>query len=133
MSPHLSPMTTPQDIGSLLNSSGFSMLTLDLDEILITYPTIFELLYDLKGMGENNCSWNRGPNLSKNTLLAAQSIYKEMYGNDDSSIPATFQVLYFIAWKPHEKHVQPAKRGSGEVSFKDVDKLNEIVDKKKEK
>ena len=52
------------------------MLTLDLDEITIMYPSMFELLYDLKGMGENNCAFNRSANLSKDTLLAAQSIYK---------------------------------------------------------
>lgn len=76
MSPHLSPLTTALDIGALLNSAGYSMLTLDLDEIIINYPSMFELLYDLKGMGENNCAFNRGINLSKNTLIAAQSIYK---------------------------------------------------------
>ena len=29
-----------------------------------------------------------------------------MYGNtEDSSIPATYQILYFIAWKPSETQV----------------------------
>jgi hypothetical protein len=29
-----------------------------------------------------------------------------MYGNDeDASIPATYQILYFIAWKPSETQV----------------------------
>jgi len=23
-----------------------------------------------------------------------------MYGNEDGTVPATFQILYFIAWKP---------------------------------
>lgn len=26
---------------------------------------------------------------------------EELYGNEDGSIPATFQLLYFIGWKPH--------------------------------
>ena len=56
-----------------------------------------------------------------------------MYGNEDKSVPATFQVLYFIAWKPHESQKKPSKRGSGEVSFKDLNKLDEILDKKKTK
>ncbi len=37
---------------------------------------MFELLYDLKDMGETNCTWNRQLNLSPDLLLAAQSIYK---------------------------------------------------------
>lgn len=76
ISAHISPMTTAQDIGGLLNSCGFSMLTLDIDDMTIAYPSLFELMYDLKDMGESNCLWNRSFNLSTDKLLAAQSIYK---------------------------------------------------------
>ena len=43
----------------------------------------------------------------------------------------SFQILYFIAWKPHETQPKPVKRGSGEISFKELGKINEIIDKKK--
>ena len=46
----LSPFTTPQDIGGLLTSNGFNLLTLDFDEIVISYPSIFELMSDVKGI-----------------------------------------------------------------------------------
>ena len=29
----------------------------------------------------------------------------DMYGNDDSSIPATFEIVNFIGWKPHTSQV----------------------------
>lgn len=29
-----------------------------------------------------------------------------MYGNEDGSIPATFEILYMIGWKPHESQVR---------------------------
>lgn len=29
----------------------------------------------------------------------------EMYGSEDGSVPATFQILYMIGWKPHESQV----------------------------
>ncbi len=70
------PFTRPTDIGGLLNQSGFKLLTLDFDEIQIAYPSMFELMYDLKAMGESNCTWNRQLNLSPDLLMAAQSIYK---------------------------------------------------------
>jgi NADH dehydrogenase [ubiquinone] 1 alpha subcomplex assembly factor 5 len=54
------------------------LLTLDFDEIQIAYPSMFELMYDLKDMGESNCTWNRQLNLSPDLLLAAQSIYRGM-------------------------------------------------------
>lgn len=29
-----------------------------------------------------------------------------MYGNEDGSIPATFEILYMIGWKPHDSQVR---------------------------
>lgn len=31
----------------------------------------------------------------------------EMYGNEDGSVPATFDILYMIGWKPHHSQVNP--------------------------
>jgi len=28
-----------------------------------------------------------------------------MYGNENGTIPATYQILYFIAWKPDKSQV----------------------------
>ena len=28
-----------------------------------------------------------------------------MYGSEDGSVPATFEILYMIGWKPHESQV----------------------------
>ncbi|CAF1130231.1 unnamed protein product [Rotaria sordida] len=122
-SPHVSPFVEPPDIGGLLQRIGFNIVTLDLDEIYIDYPSMFELMFDLKGMGENNCSWNRNLTLKRETLLAAQAIYQNMYGNQNGSIPATYRILYFIGWKPDPSQKSPAKRGSANVSFKDIDKI----------
>ncbi|XP_068209031.1 arginine-hydroxylase NDUFAF5, mitochondrial-like [Palaemon carinicauda] len=124
---HISPFTEIQDIGALLNSCGFTMLTIDTDEITVGYPTIFELMFDLQGMGESNASIKRKPLIHRDTLLAASAIYQEMYGNKDG-IPATFQVIYMIGWKPDPSQVvSQADRGTGQVSLKDLHKLNEMV------
>ncbi|CAF0995120.1 unnamed protein product [Didymodactylos carnosus] len=125
--PHISPFVDPPDIGSLLQRVGYNIVTLDVDEVHIDYPNIFELMFDIKGMGESNCSWNRRLTLKRETLLAAQAIYKDMYGNNDGSIPATYRVLYFIGWKPDPSQKAPAKRGSGNVSFKDIGKVTESI------
>lgn len=50
VSPHISPFTEVRDIGSLLTRAGFTMLTIDTDEIVISYPSMFELMLDLKGI-----------------------------------------------------------------------------------
>lgn len=81
ISPHISPFTQIRDVGALLNHAGFTMLTIDTDEIVVTYPSIIELMYDLKGMGESNAAFNRPLTLSRDVLMAAGAIYQEMYGN----------------------------------------------------
>lgn len=38
-----------------------------------------------------------------------------LYGEDDGTVQATFQVVYMIGWAPHESQPQPKRRGSGKV------------------
>lgn len=128
LSPHISPFTKIRDIGSLLNRAGFTMLTIDTDEMVIGYPSMFELLHDLKGMGESNAAYNRPLTVSRDVLLAASTIYDEMYQKKnpetgEKGVHATFQVLYFIAWKKHASQPQPLERGSANVSLKDLGKI----------
>ncbi|KAK3747315.1 hypothetical protein QZH41_016945, partial [Actinostola sp. cb2023] len=97
---HISPFTQMKDIGSLLTRAGFNLTTVDADDITVGYPNMFELMHDLKGMGENNASRNRKHILHRDTMKAAAAIYQDMYGLEDGSIPATFEILFFIGWKP---------------------------------
>nr|XP_020516097.2 arginine-hydroxylase NDUFAF5, mitochondrial-like [Labrus bergylta] len=130
-SPHISPYTAVTDLGNLLGQAGFTMLTVDIDEVQVHYPGIIEVMTDLQGMGESNCAWNRRPLLHRDTVLAAAAVYKEMYGDEDGSIPATFDILYMIGWKPHESQSKPAKRGSATASFGDLSKIGQTSNAKK--
>ncbi|NXJ04461.1 NDUF5 hydroxylase, partial [Odontophorus gujanensis] len=126
-SPHVSPFVAVSDLGHLLSRAGFNTLTVDTDEIQVNYPGLFEVMEDLQG---NNCSWNRKPLLHRDTMLAAAAIYKEMYGNSDGSVPATFQIFYMIGWKFHESQAKPAQRGSATVSFGDLAKIDKFLHQK---
>lgn len=172
ISPHISPFARPRDVGSLLTQAGFVMQTIDIDEVVLKYRSMFDLLEELRGMGESNASWNRCLHLQRDTLLAASAIYEHMYGMypsifqvsifkfmimylifhagssddtdeehqdrnekpDDSkekknckAINASFQIIYFIGWKPDPSQPQPLPRGSADMSLKDLYKLNDIV------
>uniref|UniRef100_A0A3B4GGR5 Arginine-hydroxylase NDUFAF5, mitochondrial n=1 Tax=Pundamilia nyererei TaxID=303518 RepID=A0A3B4GGR5_9CICH len=116
-SPHISPYTAVTDLGNLLGQAGFNMLTVDIDDIQVHYPGIMEVMTDLQGMGESNCAWNRKSLLHRDTILAAAAIYKEMYGSEDGSIPATFEILYMIGWKPHESQVRTPDAPCASVIF----------------
>lgn len=53
----------------LLNRANYNMLTIDTDEIVVGFPSMFELMWDLKGMAESNAAFNRPlhPSLSLKT------------------------------------------------------------------
>ncbi|XP_035668090.1 arginine-hydroxylase NDUFAF5, mitochondrial-like isoform X1 [Branchiostoma floridae] len=118
--PHVSPFTDVRDLGNLLTRAGYTMLTMDMDDLTVNFPSMYELMADLQGMGESNASWARKAILHRDTMMAAAAVYKDMYGNEDGTVPATFQLLYMIGWKPHKSQPKPAKRGSATASFGDL-------------
>ncbi|KAG0301186.1 hypothetical protein BGZ98_008556 [Dissophora globulifera] len=119
ISPRISPMADSRDLGSLLSRAGFTLTTVDVDELTVNYPSAIELMEDLRAMGESNAVINRRGLLKRDTMLAAAAIYKELYGNPDGTVPATFQILYMIGWKPSPTQNKPLERGSGKRSLKD--------------
>lgn len=82
-------------------------------------------------MAENNAAKNRNLHLPRDTLIAAASIYQELYGktreNNTPFVPATFQIIYMLGWKPDQSQPKPLERGTGEVSLKDLYKLDKII------
>eukprot|EP00118_Oscarella_pearsei_P007995 m.40247 g.40247 ORF g.40247 m.40247 type:complete len:315 (+) comp32931_c0_seq1:47-991(+) len=117
---HVSPFTNMQDVGSLLTQAGFTLTTIDVEEIVVNYPSMFELMKDLQKMGESNAAWTRRGYVSRAVLKEANLIYQSRYGSQDGSIPATYQVLHMIGWKPGKDQPQAAQRGSAAVSLKNV-------------
>ncbi|KAI8454669.1 S-adenosyl-L-methionine-dependent methyltransferase [Phakopsora pachyrhizi] len=165
ISPRVSPMTDSRSMSSLINRTGFKIPTIDNDEITVRYPSMFELMDDLRSMGESNSILNRKTFLRRDTILAASSIYNELYGSskrlefedenfkddkievddDDDlidenfSIPATFQVIYFIGWKDDDDDDDDSnikndnnqlesidRRGLNYKSFKELGESSEL-------
>ncbi|KAI5958343.1 hypothetical protein KGF57_002699 [Candida theae] len=125
ISPRVSPLVRLNDVGSLLNKAGFSLLTIDSEDIVVGgFPNITAVCEDLQAMGEQNAVLSRASNLPKDVLLAANEIYKSLHGevqpNGDVLLPATFNVIFMIGWKKSETQPQPLQRGSAEVNLKDV-------------
>ena len=56
----------------------------------------------------------------RGTFHAAAAGYRDLFGDADGRIPATFQVLYLTGWRPHDSQQQPARRGSGTVGLGEV-------------
>jgi hypothetical protein len=69
----------PTDAPSLLNRAGFTTTTVDVEDLTISYPSIWELMQDLRDMGESNAILGRRGWVSRDVLLAAEGIYKGEY------------------------------------------------------
>lgn len=121
VSPRVSPLADVRDVGSLLQRSGFKMPTVDVDDLVIDYPSVFALMQDLQAMGESNCVLGRelGP-IGRDVLVAADAIYRELHGTAEGTLPATFRLIYMIGWTDGPNQNQPLARGSGEINMKDV-------------
>jgi NADH dehydrogenase [ubiquinone] 1 alpha subcomplex assembly factor 5 len=121
ISPHVSPLADVKDVGGLLQKAGFKMLTVDVDDIIVDYPDTFALMQDLQATGESNAVLGREMGaISREVLLANDAIYRELHGNEDGSIPATFRIIYMIGWHESADQAQPLARGSGKINLKDV-------------
>ena len=46
-------------MSNLLARAGFTLLTVDVDEVKVNYPSMWELMEDLKDMGESNAVLGR--------------------------------------------------------------------------
>ncbi|QRW15966.1 methyltransferase domain protein [Rhizoctonia solani] len=113
ISPRVSPMTDTRDVSNLMGRAGFTLLTVDTDDVRVSYPSIWELMEDLRDMGERTF-------IKRDTLIAADAIYKALHGEENGTVPATFQIIYMIGWKPAPNQPKPLERGSGQTNLKDV-------------
>ncbi|XP_002991003.2 putative methyltransferase At1g22800, mitochondrial [Selaginella moellendorffii] len=128
ISPRVSPFSRVSDAGNLLTRAGFAIPAVDIQDYVMKYSSAMDLIDHIRQMGEMNCLIQRNPILKRDTALAAAAIYESMFREEDGSIPATFQVIYMGGWSPHSSQQKPARRGSGTVSFADIEKA--LGDKK---
>lgn len=118
---HASPFALASDVAGLIQAADFQLPTIDVDTIEVSYDNVFTLLEHLQKMGEGTAAINRQvTTVGKDTMMAMASLYQELYGLEDGSIPATFQVIYMIGWSPHSSQPKACKRGSAKKSLKDI-------------
>lgn len=121
VSPRVSPFAGLRDAAGLLQRAGFALPVADGDTITVTYPDLFRLLGDIRGMGEANLLLDRLKHPTRRAIFArAAALYHERFADADGRLRATFQILFLTGWAPHESQQQPAKRGSGRTDLRDV-------------
>jgi len=121
LSPRISPMADIRDAGNLLTRAGFALPVADSDTLTVSYANAFELMKELRGMGESNAVAERRKGFSRRaTLLEAAAMYAKDYADEDGRVTVTFQVLYLGGWTPHASQQKPLKPGSAAQRLADA-------------
>jgi SAM-dependent methyltransferase len=120
-SPRVAPFVDVRDAGGLLQRAGFALPVADTETIRVRYASMFELMRDLRAMGETSVLSARPRRPAPLRLFTrAADIYAERYAEADSRIPATFQIVWLSGWAPHASQQKPLRPGSAVARLADV-------------
>ena len=126
-SPRVSPFIDLRDMGALMQRAGFALPVVDSDIITVDYSHPLKLMRDLRGMGAGNAVRARLKlPTRRRVIFEAVRLYQQKYGDAQGRVPATFQVIYAIGWRPHDSQQKPLKPGSAAVRLADILKAEEI-------
>ena len=129
-SPRCAPMADIRDVGGLLGRAGLALPVADSDRLTVNYPNMFRLMRDLRGMGEQNVLLARLRHPTKRAVfLRAAEIYQDKFGQENGTIPATFEIITLTGWAPHESQQKPLRPGSARTGLASAVGSHEITPK----
>ncbi|MDA7947895.1 MAG: methyltransferase domain-containing protein [Hyphomicrobiaceae bacterium] len=121
VSPRVAPFADVRDLGALLQRAGFALPVTDADHVNVTYPTMFELMRDIRAMGASNTlAERRRTPLKRALLLRAAEIYAENFSNPNGQVRATFEIIHMTGWVPDPSQPKPLKPGSAKARLADA-------------
>eukprot|EP00892_Ulva_mutabilis_P004079 jgi/Ulvmu1/2042/UM120_0038.1 len=127
-----SPLIHVRDAGSLLSGAGFTLQTVDTEDLTVQYEDVADAITHLRVSSEQNAAMQRRGMLPRDTALAAAALYA--YGEDarrQGGVCNTFQMISLTGWAPDRTQPRAAKRGSATVSMKDLPGSYILLDKQR--
>lgn len=117
----VSPFADAQDLSGLLQRTGFALPVADVDRMTVRYGTMFDLMRDLRGMGETSVLAERPRTpVTKSLFLRAAELYAERFSDPDGRIRATFEIVHAAGWAPHPDQPKPKRPGSATARLADA-------------
>jgi SAM-dependent methyltransferase len=121
ITPRVSPFIDIRDAGGLLQRAGFALPVADSDLLTVTYENLFGLMHDLRCSAQQNMLRERLQHFTpRSWFMDAAERYARTFHEAENRIAATVEIITMTGWKPSATQQQPAKRGSGKVSFLDA-------------
>ena len=113
VSPRVAPFADVRDLGGLLQRADFALAVADTDTLTVTYPSMLELMIELRQMGAGNVLVNRRRvPMARQLLMRAAELYADRFSGPDGRISATFEVLTMTGWAPDPGQQKPLQPGS---------------------
>jgi hypothetical protein len=122
-SPRVAPMIDLREAGGLLQRAGLALPVADVDRVTLRYSDAMSLMREIKALGFSNCLEGRSKSFTTPQLLfQAATLYT---ADQDGRIPATIEIAWATAWKPHASQQQPLKPGSAKARLADALRVDE--------
>lgn len=121
LSPRVLPMGEIRDVGALLQRAGFALPVADSAVITTSYGTLFDLMLDLRAMGETNAMTARRKTCAPRALFAAAAdIYANTFADTTGRITASFEQIILTGWAPDASQPKPLRPGSAKMRLADA-------------
>jgi hypothetical protein len=121
LSPRVAPMGEIRDLGGLLQRAGLALPVADQSRFDVSYASIFDLMKDLRGMGETNALADRLRRATRAAVFArAAQIHADRFADSDGRIPARFDVITLTGWAPSASQPKALRPGSATHRLADV-------------
>jgi hypothetical protein len=125
-SPRVAPMIDLRETGGLLQRAGLALPVADVDRLPLRYADAFALMREIKSLGLSNCLVGRSRNAtSRRMVLRAAEIYARDFAETDGRVPATIDIAWAMAWKPHASQQKPLNPGSAKARLAEALKVSE--------
>lgn len=96
---HVNAFVDMHDLGGALQRAGFTEPVLDVDRHVLHYADTMALMRELKAIGAHNLNAGRARGLTGRRKLARMTVAYEAR-RKPSGLPATYEVVYGVAWAP---------------------------------
>ncbi len=117
----IAPMIGTREMGALLQRAGLTLPVTDSDHLTLRYSDALALLKEVKAFGFANPLADRSTVFtSRRTFAALVQDYHAHHADADGRIRATLDLLWALAWKPHENQPKPKKPGSATIRLEEV-------------
>lgn len=98
---HVNRFRSAADVRAALAEAGLLAVRVEQDSNVITYPDVFALMQELRGLGASNRTANRCRTLTgKQRLLGMARRYQAQYPGAEGGIQASFEILAVAATRP---------------------------------